>query len=170
MVSLVVITAYIGLELIPFLVKYILGTTSTARYYFYSAQVFALLGIVLDNTTASYLSFLVYNFKQTKLKLISKSLHAQLKRLVLLNLGTMLIDWCALGVSFYIGMHKNIFSAEQYVPQDGYYVMVTEILVGIHSILQIIILNSLKTLTLTEMEDVPSVIPVTTVQLSPTLQ
>ncbi|KAJ3319116.1 hypothetical protein HDV06_006675 [Boothiomyces sp. JEL0866] len=167
LLSVFVLLSYIGLALVPQLVKYILLTTNAARYYYNSAQIFALLGIAIDNTTAFYLPFLVYSYKQSKSKLISVSLHEQLKKLVLLNLGVMIIDWCALGISFYISVVKNIFEPvdSQYLPQDGYYLILTEILVGVHSLLQIIILNSLKSLTLTEMEDVPSVAPVTTVQL-----
>ncbi|KAJ3319115.1 hypothetical protein HDV06_006674 [Boothiomyces sp. JEL0866] len=154
------VASYLGLAFVPLVVKGLLETDWAAHYYYYGCQIFAFVGILVDNSIAFYLPFLVYNYKQTKSKQISQSLLQKLKHLVLMNFTIMIIDWMAFALCFYANIILTTYDA-----RDNYYVITAEILVGFHSIFQITLLNWLKKLSLTEMEDIPSVLPPPTIIL-----
>ncbi|KAJ3269885.1 hypothetical protein HDV01_000847 [Terramyces sp. JEL0728] len=158
--STLLILSYTLLPLLSQLLDLFVRTEWSALYYYYCFQLFALIGILTDNSIAFYLPFLVYNYKQTRNKLVSKQLVKHLKKLVLLNMLVMVIDWLAFGLSFYANIVLPGFDTTV-----AYLIILGEVLVGIHSIFQIIVLLALKALSLTEMEEIPSEIPPSTVCL-----
>ncbi|KAJ3269886.1 hypothetical protein HDV01_000848 [Terramyces sp. JEL0728] len=156
--SIVSIMFYFAFPCLSQILNYILEMNWTSNYYHYSLQFFSLFGIIVDNTIAFYLPFLVYNYKQSKSKVIPAAMHQTLKKIGILNMSTMIIDWAAFIACFYI----NLIIREFQIPQDGYYIILSEILLGLHSIFQVIILNSLKELSLAEMDEMPSLAPPST--------
>ncbi|KAJ3319114.1 hypothetical protein HDV06_006673 [Boothiomyces sp. JEL0866] len=155
------IVCYIALDLLPQILAFFLKFGWSFNYYYYGAQYFGLYAILMDNFIAFYVSYLVYTYKQIQSKQISVALHQNMKKLVLMNLGVMLLDWTTFGLSSYISISlaNGITSI---VPNwNAYFIISTDISVGIHSLCQVMILNSLKTLSLTEIEEVPSFVPST---------
>lgn len=155
------ISMYVGLPFISLIIKWTVPQPWALTYYYYSAQIFSLFGIVVDNSIAFYLPFLVYNYKQSQSKMVPSSMHQTLKRIGTLNLATMVIDWAAFLSCFYV----NLVIGDFRIPQDGYYILLAEILLGVHSIFQVLILTSLKELSLAEMEEIPSQLPPATIVL-----
>ncbi|KAJ3269884.1 hypothetical protein HDV01_000846 [Terramyces sp. JEL0728] len=161
-----VIFAYLALALIPQIIKYSTSSAFITQVYYLTAELFAFIGIIVDNSIAFYLPFLVYSYKYSNVNRIGPDLQRNLIKLVIYNLAILMIDWVAYGFSVYAALAKVAPTDADYLPRDAYYNIVAEILVGIHSIFQIIILDKLKSLTLSEMQEIATDSSSTTVTSS----